>query len=145
MATVVTIGNPHRGDDGVGPWIAERLRGRGIEPVEVEDPTRLVGIEEPDLLVLVDAVMSGAPVGAVVVLDVTDQPLPSEVATSSHTLTLGQGLALRRQVGEWPRRVIVVGVEIEVIHPEPGLHPRVEVAAGHAVDVVLGLLRDAPR
>ncbi len=145
MATVVTIGNPHRGDDGVGPWIGDRLRELGVEVVEVEDPTRLVGIEEPEVLILVDAVMSGAPVGAVVVLDVTDHPLPSEVATSSHTLTLGQGLALRRQVGDWPGLVLVVGVEIEVIHPEPGLHPRVEVAAGHAVDVVLGLLREVPR
>ncbi|NND85555.1 MAG: hydrogenase maturation protease [Acidimicrobiia bacterium] len=145
MATVVTLGNPHRGDDGVGPWIAERLRDRGVSPLEVEDPTRLVDLAETDLLVVVDAVISGAPVGAVLVLDVTDRPLPTEVTTSSHTISLGQGLALLQRVGTWPRRVLVVGVEIEEIHPEPGLHAEVEVAAGHAVEVVVGLLRGPGR
>ncbi len=145
MARVVTLGNPHRGDDGVGPWVAERLAGRGYPSTHLEDPTRLVDVDEEERLVIVDAVISGAPVGAVLVLDVTVDPLPTEVSASSHSISLAQGLELRRRLGAWPERVLVVGVEIEVIHPEPGLHPEVEVAAGHAVDVVVGLLRDGDR
>ena len=145
MATVATLGNPHRGDDGIGPWIAAKLRAHGIEPVEMEEPTRIVDVDEADLLVLVDAVISGAPVGSVVVLDVTDRELPGAVTTSSHSVTLGQALALRRQVASWPSRVVVVGVEIEEIHPEPGLHPETEAAGGLAVDLILGVLHGVAR
>ena len=145
MATVLTLGNPHRGDDGVGPWIGEELAAHGIGSKHVEDPTRIADIDEDGLLLIVDAVISGAPVGAVLVLDVTDRPLPTEVSTSSHTVSLAQGLELRRRIGSWPERVLVVGVEIEEIHPEPGFHPEIEVAATHAVDVIVGLLQASGR
>lgn len=141
MVTVVTIGNPFRGDDGAGPAVADRLRTAGVAVVEVEEPTRVVDVLPVDgTLVVVDAVISGAPAGSVVVLDVTDDPLPTEVSTSSHTVSLAQGLELARTLGRWPEQVIIVGIEVEAIHPEPGLHPGTRRAVELAASVIVGFV-----
>ncbi len=142
MFTIVTIGNPARGDDGAGPAVAGLLRARGIAVVEVEEPTRLVDLmPQAGTLVVVDAVVSGAPPGSVVVVDVTSDPLPTSVSASSHTLSLAQGLELARTVGRWPGRVLVVGVEVEAIHAEPGLHDstrRAVAVAGEMISALVG-------
>ncbi len=59
MKVLMGIGNPLRGDDGVGPWIADHFRAEGwlslncgIAP---ENFTSVIRREAPDFLVLVDA------------------------------------------------------------------------------------------
>lgn len=143
MFTVVTLGNPNRGDDGAGPAVAARLREARVPVTEVEDPTRLVDVlDGPGTTMIVDAVMSGAPPGSVIMLDVTEGALPVGVAASSHTISLAQGLELARTLGAWPERVILIGIEVEEIHPSPGLHPGTSRAVDIATEVILSLLGD---
>lgn len=65
---ILGVGNPLRRDDGVGPWVAERMRGTGWEVVvagsRVENALGLVRRLAPDLLVVVDAAEMGLPRGA---------------------------------------------------------------------------------
>lgn len=141
MFTVVTLGNPDRGDDGAGPAVAVRLREAGVPVTEVEEPTRLVEIlDDAGTTLIVDAVMSGAPPGSVILLDVTETSLPAGVTASSHTISLAQGLELARTLGAWPERVIVIGIEVEEIHPRPGLHPGTSRAVAVATELILSLL-----
>lgn len=119
---VVGLGNPLRGDDGVGPLVADAFA-RSLPPgadVEVDEVPegglrlmeRLLGY---DAAILVDAVRSGAhPVGSVLLLEVDD--LPTEHAVSSHDLSLTAALGLARSLGlEVPVRLPIVAVEVEKV------------------------------
>jgi hydrogenase maturation protease len=119
---VVGLGNPLRGDDGVGPLVAEAFA-RSLPPgadVEVDEVPegglslmeRLVGYDEA---ILVDAVRSGQhPVGSVLRLEVDD--FPTQHAASSHDLSLAAALSLAGSLGlRVPTRPPIVAVEVEQV------------------------------
>ena len=117
---VVGLGNPLRGDDGVGPLVVRAFarslpQGADVEVDEVPEGglrlmERLVGY---DTAILVDAVRSGEhPVGSVLRLEVDD--IPTRHAASSHDLSLTAALDLARCLGlEVPVRPPIVAVEVE--------------------------------
>jgi hydrogenase maturation protease len=119
---VVGLGNPLRGDDGVGPLVV-RAFARSLPPgadVEVDEVPegglrlmeRLVGYEAA---ILVDAVRSGTHrVGSVLRLEVDD--LPTCHAASSHDLSLTAALDLARSLGlAVPDRPPIVAVEVDEV------------------------------
>ena len=145
MTTLVLgLGNPLRGDDGVGPLVAGAFA-RSLPPgadVEVDEVPegglrlmeRLLGY---DAAILVDAVRSGAhPVGTVLRLEVDD--LPTQHAGSSHDLSLTGALGLARSLGlEVPVRPPIVAVEVaNVTEFSAGCTPAVQGAVPAAVAAV---------
>ncbi len=130
---VVGLGSPDRGDDGIGPLVAEAAarevaqRGLvGVRVVEHEDPTALVDLLEPtgtaggwNALVVIDAVRSGAAPGTVTVLEVgaDGQDLGTLGArldpgpAGTHGFGLAGAIELARVLDRLPQRVAVVGVE----------------------------------
>lgn len=114
---VIGVGNPLRGDDGVGLAIAARLAAGLPEGVRVErceqEPSRLIDAwSGADAAVLVDAVSSGSPPGTIHRFDATDAPVPAGVFRSStHAFGLSDAIELSRALGSLPRRVVVYGVE----------------------------------
>lgn len=118
-ALVVGIGHPDRGDDAVGWLVAERLRGRLADLPEVEvvqassDPATLLTLpawNEAQHVVVVDAVVTGAPPGTVE-LRSGDQPLPSLRSSGTHDLGLAATLQMARALGRLPPDLTIVGVE----------------------------------
>jgi hydrogenase maturation protease len=116
---VVGIGHPDRGDDAAGWLVAERLREQLGDRGEVEvvrlsaDPAGLLTLpawDAADHVVLVDAIVTGAPPGSVEVLG-ADEPLPSPRASGTHDLDLVATLQLARALGRLPRDLTIVGIE----------------------------------
>jgi hydrogenase maturation protease len=151
---LVGLGSPDRGDDAVGPAVARAVAAlglRGVEVVEHEDPTNLVDLwSEHDLVVVVDAVRSGAPAGSLVVLETGagDTPLtePGWAATGrggTHALGLATVVELARALGRLPRRLVVVGVEALAFDYGRPLSPPVTASVGRTVAVVGRLLEEA--
>jgi hydrogenase maturation protease len=99
LALVAAIGNPDRGDDGLGPAVARRLRGRvrpGVRILERSGDT-LALIEDwsgVPYVILVDAMAPlGAP-GRVHRLDLTDSPLSiGFAADSTHAFGVAETVA----------------------------------------------------
>ena len=52
---VIGIGNPLRGDDGVGPWLAARVGGRGVQQLTPELAPELLGL---DHVLFIDAALN---------------------------------------------------------------------------------------
>ena len=79
------LGHPDRGDDAVGPLVAARLRAAGARLLDCnEEPTRLIDAWDGlDLVVIVDAVNSGAEPGAVHRFESGALPLPPELGLAS--------------------------------------------------------------
>lgn len=154
---VVGLGNPLRGDDGVGWRVVDALRdalrdalSTDIGPVELEQLAvggltlmeHLVGYRRA---ILVDALTTGlVPVGTV-----TCRPL-AEVETraaahldSAHDAPLPAALDAGRALGAaLPSEIWTVGVEV-VLHDrfDDDLTPEVAAAVPTAVEACLGLLQ----
>ena len=144
MRTVVIgIGNPLRGDDGAGVVVAEQLRPRVPEGIEVvscsEEPSRLMEAwEGAESVLLVDTVSSGAPAGTLHRFDAGDEALPARTFRSStHAIGIAETIELARALGRLPRRVRVYGIEAGSFTTGAELTPPVEAAVAVLVQDVL--------
>ncbi len=116
-AAVAVLGSRYRGDDAVGPLAGDRLREAGVRVLDCrEEPTRLLdAIDALDVLVVVDAVRTGAPAGTLSRVEVRDgERLPPELGlASTHAFGIAETLELARALERAPGRVVVHGVEGE--------------------------------
>jgi hydrogenase maturation protease len=152
---VVGLGSPERGDDAVGPVVAQRfagLRVPGIRVVERADPTTLVelwdgGGGRAELAIVVDAVRSNQPPGSLTVLETGSQcpAIPDDSwATTGRGGARAFGVAasveLARTLHRLPRRVVLIGVEAASFERGAPLSAPVAEAVGPAIDAMIGLL-----
>lgn len=139
-AAVVCLGSRWRGDDAVGPLVADRLREDGVALLDCADePTRLLdGWAGLDLVVVVDAIRAGGAPGTLRRVEAVDAPLPRDVGlASSHALSVVDALELGRALGRAPRHVVVHGVEGRAFGMGDALSPEVEAALDPLVAAVL--------
>jgi hydrogenase maturation protease len=114
---LVGVGNAYRSDDGVGLAVAERLRGRVPEGVEVmvceQEASRVLdALEGADAAVIVDAVASGAEAGTLHRFDAAAAPVPARAfGSSTHAFGVGEAIELARALGKLPPVVVVYGIE----------------------------------
>lgn len=152
---VAGFGSEYRHDDGVGPLVAERAVAEmplSFNVGPLSDPLDLLGVwNNADLVIVVDAVHSGAPAGTIRSLEVDVTGLstfdgdaePAVGLSSTHGIGLAGVLRLARALGQAPRRLVVVGVEGERFDLGPGLSELVESAMTEAVQRVVNLMREA--
>lgn len=144
---VVGLGSPHRGDDAIGTEVARAVAARRLPGVEVlvhEDPTDLVELwSGHDVVVVVDAVSSGAPAGRLWVLETGSglDPLPEAAwrrtgRGGTHAFGLATAIELARALHRLPARVTVVGVEAGALDHGAPLSPAVSAAVTAAADLV---------
>ncbi len=137
---ILGIGNPLRRDDGVGLWVAEKMRGTGWKVIaagqSVENALGTVRRLAPDLLVVVDAAEMSLPPGSVRCLSL-DQS--ERMLGSTHALPLPFLLAtVRDRVGE----IVLVGIQPADRSLGEGLAPPVEAGARDLLDL---LTADCPQ
>jgi len=143
-AVVIGVGNPDRGDDGVGPEVLARLAGRVPDGVRL---VRLAGADPAGIMeawsgsgrvILVDAMVSGATPGTVTRFDATAGPLPAGVRlASTHVLGAETAVEMARALGKLPARLVVYGVEGESFKVGAGLGPAVSAALPAATQRIL--------
>ena len=145
---VIGIGNRFRRDDSVGLLALDAVRPRLPSCVEVVesngDAVALVSTwEDADLVVLIDAVVSGGKPGTIYRFDGAHR-LPARFfrAASSHVLGLAEALELARALDRLPPRVMVVGIEAGDVSIGEGLSEEAAAAMPHAADVVIDMLEE---
>ncbi len=152
MLTIIGCGNPMRGDDGIGPAVARRLRDRiassGWSDVQAVDAgTDGMGVmfsaRGSDALVIVDAARTGIEPGAI--YEVPGDVLARDYAPSlnlhdfrwEHALGAG-----RRMFGAaFPASVTVLLVEVDNTGLGLPLSPAVRAAAGTVVERITDIAR----
>ena len=140
-ALVIAVGNVFRGDDGVGPELAGRVRALDLPRVAVVEALGDVGLIDTwsghDNVILLDAVQSGAAPGTVIRRDLVAGPLPRDwLRLSSHQLGLADAVELARTMRALPRHLVFVGIEGERFDTGIGLSPRVAAALDAAAELV---------
>jgi hydrogenase maturation protease len=136
---IVGIGNDYRGDDAVGLIVARRLRMRLADSVKVleqnGDGAALMEVWwRAETVIIIDAVASGAAPGTIHRFDANTLPIPKGAfRCSTHAFGVAEAIELSRALGEFPRSLVVYGIEGKNFAAGVGLSPEVEKAACEAV------------
>lgn len=132
---VVGIGNPDRGDDGVGCLVARRIAAAGLGGAQVIQHRAEASLLLPSLAAarrafLVDASVSGAPPGTIRRFDAAASPLPEPGRRmTAHGLTLAEAIELARALGQLPPECVVYAIEAGGWTAGAPITPEVEEAA----------------
>jgi hydrogenase maturation protease len=146
--TVLGIGNPIMGDDGVGIALLGELMAAGLErPVEFVDGgtigmSLLPLVEDTGSLLILDAVAGDGPPGTLVHLTGDQLPRLIRAKISAHQVGLLDALAGARLRATEPDRIAVVGLIPAHIDIRVGLSPVVAASVGRAVELARTILRD---
>jgi hydrogenase maturation protease len=146
LALVVGVGNSDRGDDGVGPRVARRLRGRvpaGVSVLECGgDALALIqDWEGVASVILVDAMSPIGEPGRVHRLDLARNRLSVAFAPpSTHTFGLAETVELARSLTRLPKCLIAYLIEAEQFETGAPLSPAVATAIEEAAEQVLAEL-----
>lgn len=153
---VAGFGSQYRLDDGVGPLVAalaEQESDTALDVGPLSEPLDLLGHwNDVELVIVIDAVRSGASAGTVHVVEISidesDQgdegssDALASVTTSTHGIGFEGALRLARAIGQAPTRLVIVGVEGERFGIGEGLSRAVEAAVPEALRRVLGLIEE---
>jgi hydrogenase maturation protease len=146
----IGVGNPFRGDDGVGIAVVQRLRKEIPPGVRVQeesgDGTELLEAwKGAECVILVDAVQSGAPPGTIHRLDAGIERLPTWFSrASTHAFGVAEAIELARAMGDLPARLIVYGMEGLDFSAGTELSPEIAEAVPAAAKLILREILQLP-
>lgn len=151
MRLLLGVGNPDRGDDGVGPEVAARVARLGIPGVEVATEAEPLALLEHlrrtglGHIVVVDATVPGPEPGRVRVLPVGAARLVRRGGRAgTHALGVADAVELARALDLLPARLTLVGVEAGSSGVGAGLSGPVRARLDDVVRTVTEIL-GAPR
>lgn len=142
MVLCIGIGNLYRHDDGVGLYVAQRLRMENVTGVRVlehggEGTSLLEAMSGADTVILIDALSSGAEAGKIVRFAPLTEPLPvNAFSRSSHSFGVAEAVELGRSLDRLPKCLMIYGIEGVCFERGIGLTPVVQRAARHLVPLI---------
>ncbi len=140
---IIGCGNRQRSDDGAGILVAERLRDLGIqaETRSGEAADLIEAWRGADDVIVVDALVTGAPVGTVQAWDAR-QPLASVRTTAStHGLGVAEAIKLAHVLKCLPARLQVYGIEGRRFELGAEISPEVQHAIEDVARRIIARLR----
>ena len=114
---IIGIGNPYRGDDAVGHRIAQDIKKKSPDHVNVieqsgEGISLMDSWKDSDAVILIDAVHSGTQPGTIHRFDVHTQTIPTKFFHySTHAFGVAEAIELARALKQLPPHLIVYGIE----------------------------------
>jgi hydrogenase maturation protease len=145
---ILGLGNPLRGDDGIGPRVIKELNRRGLpEGVAALDAGTggldlLHVLEGWEQVILIDTAGIGQGPGQFIRFAPGEARFVGTSDTLSlHNAGLAEALALAKAIGQPLPEMVIFGVQPEKISWGEGLSPAVEAALPALVDAVLEELK----
>ncbi len=132
---VACLGNPDRGDDGLGAAVARKLEAAlpantALIEQRADILSLIEGLEGFDALICVDAAAPMGSPGKVHRIDLAGAELPRELLlASTHGFGLADAIELARALGQAPEHIIVYAVEGRCFDAGGALTPEIAVAA----------------
>jgi hydrogenase maturation protease len=140
---VIGIGNEFRNDDGLGVYVARRLRklnlphikavehsGEGAQLAELWKSKRYV--------IVIDATASGAEPGTIFRFDTAKQSIPTKFFHySTHDFSVAESIEVSRVLSTLPERLVVYGIEGINYSQGDTLSPIAKKTAEYVLDLVI--------
>jgi hydrogenase maturation protease len=135
---IIGVGNPDRGDDAAGRLAARRLRSLGLDAVvehSGEGTALLEAWSGAGRVILIDAVVTGAPPGTITVWEARKAPLQrTSFRGSTHAFGVAEAVELARALDRLPASLTIYGIEAQQFQPGAGLSPAVSDAVGQLAE-----------
>lgn len=137
---VIGCGNPDRGDDAAGILVARLLRKMGVDAREqsgealalMESWRDTPGLQD---VILVDAVVTGAPPGTVTVWDARTAPVVGDFfRCSTHAFGVAEAIELARILDLLPPNLLIYGIEAGSFEVGGAPSPEVQAAIERVAD-----------
>ncbi len=145
---LIGIGNDYRSDDGVGLAAIRVLKTREHPDTQFGensgDGADLMEIwKHASMVIIIDAVSSGAQPGTIYRFDALAQPIPAEISLhSTHAFGIAEALGLAQALNQLPPRLIVYAIEGRNFNAGVGLSPEVAEAMQEVVEQVTHEVQD---
>ena len=148
---VIGVGNEYRGDDGVGIYIARRLKLKKLPGtiVKIESGEGISLMESWDsapMVIVIDAMNSGDSCGKIYRIDAHKQSITKQFhPNSTHHFGIAEAVELAKALNRLPEYLMIYGIEGKSFKEEIGLSPEVERAANDVINMVMEDTREAFR
>jgi hydrogenase maturation protease len=139
---IIGLGNRYRKDDGVGLYVAERIKALNHDGIKVinniSDGAALMETwSEAEEVFIIDAVTFGASLATVYRFDALSENIPGEIFSgySTHSLNL---IELAKSLEELPHSLVIYGIRGSDFSTGIGLTSEVKSAALNVIDSLKG-------
>lgn len=143
-ALLIGIGHSFRGDDAIGPMVAESLK--GIQGLDVlihhgEGTDLMERWAGYQTVIIVDATCSGTEPGTIRVWDALADALPAGLfPKGSHVFGLAEGIEMARIMDRLPQAMSIIGIEGRSFTAGDVMTPEVEMATTQAKVIIIDML-----
>lgn len=143
---VIGLGNPDRGDDGVGPLVARALSNCSIGARVTTRAADMLALlddwEGCEIAIMIDAATAVTKVGRIHRIDLNVEGLPSDLAlASTHAFGLAAAVELADILHIRRPHLIIYAIESRCFEPGAAMSPEVAAAAkkvtAHIADEVM--------
>ena len=139
---VIGVGNLLLKDEGIGVHVAHALQQMDIpQDVTIIDggtaPDLVAYSEAGDKLIIIDAVKAGGEPGTIYRFHPHDLSAEAEGAISTHELGVEQSLRIMKLMGNEPREIVIIGVELKEIEWGTELSTELQQRIPKIVEVLL--------
>jgi hydrogenase maturation protease len=143
---IIGCGNQQRGDDAAGLRVAEKLRKLGIkaDTCAGQAADLIEAWAGADDVIVVDAVVTGAPVGTVRTWDARQPLISGKVPASTHGLGVAEAIELSRALGRLPARLQVYGIEGQRFEQGAEISPELDSAIEEVVHRIVDAVSTTP-
>src|SRR6516164_7057322 len=139
---IIGCGNRQRSDDEARILVAEKLREVGIraDTCAGQAADLIEAWTGADDVIVVDVVVTGAPVGTVRTWDARQALISGKAPASTHGLGVAEAIDLARVLGRLPTRLQIYGIEGQRFEHgaeiSPELHSGIEEVVHRIIDAV---------
>ena len=141
---VIGIGNEFRGDDGVGIYVATRLKEINLTGILVieqsgEGTSLLESFKGHDNIIIVDAAQSGTHPGTIHIIEINKQPLPRDLFRGgfSHAFGLAEAIELGKNLSQLPQRLQIYGIEARSFELGEQMSDEVKNGAEQVIEFII--------
>ncbi|MFH2036621.1 MAG: hydrogenase maturation protease [Candidatus Zixiibacteriota bacterium] len=145
---IVGFGNEFRKDDGLGLYVARRLKNEmpgGINIVEgIHDGYALLNTwDKSSTVFIIDCAVSGKKPGTIYRFDALHEKIPSDLfdGFSTHTISLIDAIELADILEKLPEGLFVYGVEGKDYSTGVGLTPEIQISADQLAEDILSEIK----
>ena len=135
---VLGVGSELRGDDGVGPYLSEKLSGFNRESflsingdLVPENFTRDLRKFQPDNVIIIDAAFMEKPIGEIEIITINEV---TGISFSSHSMSLSVlGKYLSKEIGA---NIYILGIQAAYIDFGKEISPKVRESADKIFEII---------
>lgn len=114
---IIGLGNPFRCDDGIGHFVIDQLLDINTKDVTLlkmnpDGYALMEAWKDREWVIIVDAAISGEPVGTIKQFDALSEQIPRDISPiSSHSINLAETISLARTLDQLPKYLAVFAIE----------------------------------